>query len=44
MGSMEHTGTILVGKCEGMRALGIPVQNWEDNNVKMEEIQGENVV
>jgi hypothetical protein len=43
MGSMGHTGTILVGKREGMRALGIPVQNWEDN-IKMEEIQGENVV
>jgi hypothetical protein len=39
MGEMGRAGTILVGNDDRMRALGIPVQNCEDN-IKMEETEG----
>jgi len=38
-GEMGYAGTIIVREHNRRRALGIPVQNWEDN-IKMEEIRG----
>jgi hypothetical protein len=39
MGGMGHAGTILVGEHDRRRALGIPVQNWGDDDI-MREIEG----